>query len=118
MGSTPLIVAYPAEIWPYQLRARGLALTQMSTYLAIFFNIFVNPIALEAIAWKYYIVFAVILVIITLTVYFFYVSSLPQSNGATRLTNLNNSPKRWVTLSRKWQSSSMASRLPRYPRGP
>lgn len=49
----------------------------MSTYAAIFFNIFVNPIALEAIGWKYYIVFAVILVIITVTIYFFY----PETKG-------------------------------------
>jgi hypothetical protein len=49
----------------------------MSTYAAIFFNIFVNPIALEAIGWKYYIVFAVILVFITVTVYFFY----PETKG-------------------------------------
>ncbi|KAK7428069.1 hypothetical protein QQZ08_005501 [Neonectria magnoliae] len=74
---TPLVVSYPAEIWPYELRARGIALTQLSTYAAIFFNTFVNPIALEAIGWKYYIVFAVILVIITLTVYFFY----PETKG-------------------------------------
>ncbi|KAM0326608.1 hypothetical protein ACHAQA_006477 [Verticillium albo-atrum] len=74
---TPLVVSYPAEIWPYQLRARGIALTQMSTYFAIFFNIFVNPIALDAIGWKYYIVFAVILVVVTVTVYFFY----PETKG-------------------------------------
>lgn len=49
----------------------------MSTYAAIFFNTFVNPIALEAIGWKYYIVFAVILVVITITVYFFY----PETKG-------------------------------------
>ncbi|KAH6621712.1 sugar transporter [Boeremia exigua] len=69
---TPLIVSYPAEIWPYHLRARGIALTQLSTYLSLFFNIFVNPIALDAIAWKYYLVFVGILVIVNITVYFFY----------------------------------------------
>ncbi|KAI9167959.1 sugar transporter [Paramyrothecium foliicola] len=76
---TPLVVTYPAEIWPYQLRARGIALTQLSTYAAIFFNTFVNPIALDAIGWKYYVVFAVILVAICLTVYFFY----PETKGHT-----------------------------------
>ncbi|WAO93450.1 MFS domain-containing protein [Fusarium falciforme] len=74
---TPLIISYPAEIWPYQLRARGIAVTQLSTYLAIFFNTFVNPIALDAIGWKYYIIFAVILVAITVTIYFFY----PETKG-------------------------------------
>jgi hypothetical protein len=37
----------------------------------------VNPIALEAIGWKYYIVFAVILGIVTLTIYFYY----PETKG-------------------------------------
>ena len=74
---TPLLISYPSEIWEYTLRARGLAVTSMSTQLAVFFNIFVNPIALAAIAWKYYIVFAVLLVIITLTCYFFY----PETRG-------------------------------------
>ncbi|KAG7142268.1 Lactose permease like protein [Verticillium longisporum] len=45
--------------------------------LAIFFNIFVNPIAPDATGWKYYIVFAVILVIVTGTVYFCY----PETKG-------------------------------------
>ncbi|KAF9877023.1 sugar transporter [Colletotrichum karsti] len=76
---TPLIVSYPAEIWPYQLRARGTALTQMTTYLGIFFNVFVNPIAMDAIGWKYYLVFVVILIIGTIIIYFFY----PETRGHT-----------------------------------
>ncbi|RMD42580.1 hypothetical protein DV735_g2562, partial [Chaetothyriales sp. CBS 134920] len=76
---TPLLFAYPAEIWTYQLRARGLALTQLATYLAVFFNIFVNPIALDAIGWKYYIIYAVILCFIVLTIFFFY----PETKGHT-----------------------------------
>ncbi|KAL1845006.1 hypothetical protein VTK73DRAFT_1348 [Phialemonium thermophilum] len=74
---TPLVISYPAEIWPYTLRARGCALTQLSTYAGIFFNTFVNPIALDAIGWKYYVVFAVILVFILITVYFLY----PETRG-------------------------------------
>ncbi|KAL3450805.1 sugar transporter [Aspergillus insuetus] len=76
---TPLFVAYPAEIWPYGLRAQGIALTQMSTQFAVFFNIFVNPIALGAIGWKYYIVFVVILVVVIVTVWFLY----PETKGYT-----------------------------------
>jgi hypothetical protein len=44
---------------------------------AIFFNTFVNPIALEAIAWKYYIVFVVVLVTMCFTAYFIY----PETRG-------------------------------------
>jgi hypothetical protein len=56
-----------------------MALVSISTYIAIFFNTFVNPIALDSIAWKYYIVFAVILAVITVTIYFFY----PETKGHT-----------------------------------
>ena len=54
-----------------------MALTSVSTNFAVFFNTFVNPIALGAIGWKYYIVYAVILVVITITVYLFY----PETKG-------------------------------------
>lgn len=60
---TPLILSYPTEIWPFALCARGLAVVNLSTQVAaLFLNIFVNPIAFEYIHWKYYIVFAVLLV--------------------------------------------------------
>ena len=61
LAFTPLVVAYPVEIWPYQLRSRGLATMLMSTVTAVFFNIFVNPIALDSIQWRYYLVFIFIL---------------------------------------------------------
>jgi MFS family permease len=74
---TPLLIAYPTEIWQYHLRSRGVAVTQFSTFAALFFNLFVNPIALNAIAWKYYIIYVVILVLICITCYYFY----PETRG-------------------------------------
>jgi MFS family permease len=74
---TPLVMAYPAEIWPYTLRAKGVALTSVSTYLALLFNQFVNPIALDSIAWKYYILYICLLVIILVTIYLTY----PETRG-------------------------------------
>jgi MFS family permease len=59
---TPLLTAYPCEIWPFRLRSRGLMVTWMSCIIAIIFNTFVNPIAMDAIGWKYYIVYVVLLV--------------------------------------------------------
>jgi MFS family permease len=76
---TPLFVSYTTEIWPYFLRARGLAVLGMTTQTAVFFNIFVNPIALKAISWKYYILYVVLLVIITAICYFTY----PETRGYT-----------------------------------
>ena len=43
----------------------------------MFFNTFVNPIALAAIAWRYYIVFHVVLIMFGLTAFFFY----PETKG-------------------------------------
>ncbi|KAL2829409.1 general substrate transporter [Aspergillus cavernicola] len=76
---TPLLIAYPAEIWPYMFRSRGLAVTILSSQAAVLLNVFVNPIALDAIAWKYYIVFVIVLSLLILTVWFFY----PETKGHT-----------------------------------
>ncbi|KAL2821525.1 hypothetical protein BJX63DRAFT_427519 [Aspergillus granulosus] len=75
----PLLVAYTCEIWQYNLRAKGLALRMNSTRVVLFVNTFTNPIILDAIAWRYYIVYCVLLVIITITVWFWY----PETNGYT-----------------------------------
>jgi hypothetical protein len=77
IGFTPLIMSYTCEIWPYTLRARGLAVVNVTTQLAVFFNIFVNPIALDSIAWKYYLVYVVILLVILANIWFFY----PETNN-------------------------------------
>ncbi|CAK7230178.1 hypothetical protein SBRCBS47491_007497 [Sporothrix bragantina] len=69
---TPFLTAYPCEIWPFALRARGLTVTWVASISAIFFNTFVNPIALDSIAWKYYIVFIAVLLALIVTVYFYY----------------------------------------------
>lgn len=43
------------------------------------FNTFVNPIALDAIGWKYYFVFVAVLIAYEFTVYFTY----PETRGHT-----------------------------------
>lgn len=54
---TPMLVSYTLEILPYNIRARGLAIMNFSAYLFNTFNAFVNPWALDAIGWKYYLVY-------------------------------------------------------------
>ncbi|KAH6668408.1 general substrate transporter [Halenospora varia] len=78
-GITPLLFAYICEIWPYELRARGFALGQMTASAGAFFNIFVNPIALKAIGWKYYIVYCVVIILGIINIYFTY----PETGGHT-----------------------------------
>jgi len=54
-----LLVGYGVEILPYNIRAKGLTIEFLAIDLALFFNQYVNPIALLAIGWKYYIVYCV-----------------------------------------------------------
>ncbi|KAK9311010.1 hypothetical protein V1524DRAFT_346653, partial [Lipomyces starkeyi] len=79
LAFTPLLVSYPAEIWGFMDRARGFVTVYISVFSALMFNLFVNPIALESIAWKYYLVYVGVLVVLTLTCYFFY----PETRGHT-----------------------------------
>ncbi|KAH6952442.1 general substrate transporter [Ilyonectria sp. MPI-CAGE-AT-0026] len=59
----PLAVAYSVEILPFSIRAKGMATYVFSTKAAVFVNQFVNPIGLENIGWKYYIVYVAILAV-------------------------------------------------------
>ncbi|KAL4983599.1 general substrate transporter [Aspergillus falconensis] len=74
---TPLLVAYPCEIWPFTLRSRGLGVAWFSAVGALIFNTFVNPVALSAIGWRYYFVFVAILICYGLTSWFVY----PETKG-------------------------------------
>ncbi|KAM0397651.1 hypothetical protein ACHAPZ_008275 [Fusarium culmorum] len=68
----PLAVAYPVEILPFNIRAKGIALLMGSIKGASFFNQFVNPIGLKNLGWKYYIVYCVWLCFVLLTVFFMF----------------------------------------------
>uniref|UniRef100_A0A2D3V3J3 Related to hexose transporter protein n=1 Tax=Ramularia collo-cygni TaxID=112498 RepID=A0A2D3V3J3_9PEZI len=57
IGFTPLSFAYPVEILPYKLRTRGLSVTLTAVFAAGFFNQYINPIALENLAWRFYFVY-------------------------------------------------------------
>ncbi|KAI0066160.1 hexose transporter [Artomyces pyxidatus] len=54
---SPLIVSYTVEILPYQIRAKGFTIFNFTISCALIFNQYVNPIALDHISWKYYIVY-------------------------------------------------------------
>ena len=43
---TPLIVTYSLEILPYNIRAKGFTIFNLTISLALIFNQYVNPIAL------------------------------------------------------------------------
>ncbi|KDQ55623.1 hypothetical protein JAAARDRAFT_195461 [Jaapia argillacea MUCL 33604] len=57
LAYSPLIVTYTVEILPYSLRSKGFTLFNFTISLSLIFNQYVNPIALQALGWKYYIVY-------------------------------------------------------------
>ncbi|KAH6616812.1 general substrate transporter [Boeremia exigua] len=60
---SPLPVAYSVEVLPFSIRAKGMATYVFSTKMAVFVNQYVNPIGLQDIGWKYYLVYVVILLV-------------------------------------------------------
>lgn len=77
LAYSPLFLSYPAEILPYQLRAKGIAVTLSVDAVACFFNQYVNPVAFSAIHWKYYIVYVGCLSFFLVSVYFLF----PETKG-------------------------------------
>ncbi|KAI1344255.1 general substrate transporter [Xylariaceae sp. FL0016] len=79
MSWSPLPFAYGAEILPFHMRMKGLSIELSVQSVALVFNQWVNPVALEAIAWKYYIVYIVIIAMYFVLIWFFF----PETKGMT-----------------------------------
>jgi MFS family permease len=74
-----LTVGYCTEILPFNIRAKGVAICFAGQALASVLNQYVNPIGLEALAWRFYFVYIVILVFECLAIYFLF----PETRGPT-----------------------------------
>lgn len=70
-----LLVGYTVEILPFSLRAKGMCYMFAFVDVALFFNTYVNPIALEDIGWKYYIVYCIWLGFELVFVWFYYIET-------------------------------------------
>lgn len=66
---------YTTEILPYGLRAKGFTWLNFCVTAALFFNQYINAIALDAIAWKYYLVYCVFLGFEVFVIYFFLIET-------------------------------------------
>jgi MFS family permease len=76
---TPLLQAYPVEIFPYSLRGRGVSVSYISAFVGLIVGNQVNSIAMENIAWKYYIVFCCLLALLAVLIWFLF----PETKGHT-----------------------------------
>ncbi|KAH6632192.1 general substrate transporter, partial [Chaetomium tenue] len=79
IGWNALAYTYMVEIFPYQQRSKGIAVEQLTVRFAVFFNTYVNPIALDSIGWKYYIVYCVWILVEIATVYLLF----PETHNRT-----------------------------------
>ncbi|KAH0836146.1 hypothetical protein AYO21_04845 [Fonsecaea monophora] len=73
----PLTYIFICEIFPFIHRSKGVAITQFFSRGGSSFNQFVNPIGLQDITWKYYIVYVVWLAVETSVIFFVY----PETRG-------------------------------------
>lgn len=71
----PLVIAFPAEVLHTNIRGKGMGINQFCIHLAELLNSYAIPIALKAITWHIYIIFACWNVVQTLWVYFFFVET-------------------------------------------
>lgn len=76
---TPMLYSYTVEIFPFRLRSLGLSTALMTANLSLILGMFVNPLALKAIGWKYYIVFCCLLFVLMFLIYFLF----PETKGHT-----------------------------------
>ncbi|KAL7940830.1 general substrate transporter [Trichoderma barbatum] len=79
IGFNSLLYLYPVEILPFRTRAMGISVLVLANKGSLFINQFCNPIALDALGWKYYCVYVGWLVLEFATVYFFF----PETKGFT-----------------------------------
>nr|GAT49251.1 predicted protein [Mycena chlorophos] len=75
LAFSPLIVTYALEILPYNIRAKGFNVFNITISAALIFNQYVNPIALAALTWKYYVVYCVWLVCECVFLWFYLVET-------------------------------------------
>ncbi|KAG7660388.1 HXT2.4 [[Candida] subhashii] len=106
LGANGLPMLYVTEILPYSHRAKGINIFFLANNVIVLFNGFVNPIAMDAIEWKYYIVYCCVLAVELVLVYLLY----PETSGytleevakvfgddpETSLTHLSSAPQKMV----------------------
>ncbi|ODQ57170.1 hypothetical protein WICANDRAFT_86079 [Wickerhamomyces anomalus NRRL Y-366-8] len=63
LGLNGLPILYLTEYAPFTLRTKAMNICQFCQMVVLIYNGFVNPIAMDAIEWKYYIVFCCIIAV-------------------------------------------------------
>lgn len=75
----PLQYLYVSEVFPFIHRSKGIAIMQLANKGGTGFNQFVNPIGLDSLKWRYYLVYVVLLAIETFIIWLIY----PETKGVS-----------------------------------
>jgi MFS family permease len=70
-----LTVAYCAEILPYNIRAKGIALQFAMTSITSVAKNYINPIGLRELQWRFYFVYIAILIVECIAIWFLFVET-------------------------------------------
>jgi sugar porter (SP) family MFS transporter len=73
----PLANLFMTEVAPYELRSKASAIFSLTGNVIGLFSSYVNPIAMDAIGWKYYIVYCCVIAVQIIVVYFYF----PETKG-------------------------------------
>ncbi|KIM63741.1 hypothetical protein SCLCIDRAFT_1213888 [Scleroderma citrinum Foug A] len=71
----PLTTSYTIEILPFHLRSKGFSVFSSVVVLALITNQYINPFALDALGWKYYLVLDCLLAVEFVFLWFFLVET-------------------------------------------
>ncbi|KAJ9239361.1 hypothetical protein DTO166G5_2530 [Paecilomyces variotii] len=75
LGWTGAMMLYVVEILPFAIRAKGLALFWLVTGATGAFNTYVNPLGIDAFAWKYYFFYVGWIIVQFIIVYLFFIET-------------------------------------------
>jgi MFS family permease len=75
----PLQYLYVSEVFPFIHRSKGIAIMQLSNKGGTGFNQFVNPIGLDNLKWRYYLVYVILLAVETFVIWLIY----PETKGVS-----------------------------------
>ena len=79
MFANEQLLAYLVELFPYAVRSRGIGIEQVFGKAGGFFSNFVNPIAMDAIGWKFFAIYCGWIFFEFIFQFFFY----PETYGRT-----------------------------------
>jgi MFS family permease len=110
MAFSPLPVAYSVEVLPYSIRAKGMGVYVLATKCAVFVNQYVNPVGLENIGWRYYIVYVAVLVVESFIAYGWFLET--KGKALEEIAVIFDGESADVTVDGAMKSKGFGSELP------